>query len=222
MNKMTVTHRLSVSPEGPREVRNKDLVHLRQGDLDGACGPYFLISGLITLRLLRRKRVMNMKSWDGRTREGRFRDALANFGSLSCNGTTSEDLVWLTGIDKTKKLGAHSFTGSKTHIVESIAVAIDQDCLAIVGVHWAGDAGHWMLVVGYQGVEQSGKTQLTHLLCLDPAQEAPKTCLWNAVIDVFRHDGSSTNVGKLASLHWGMNGATSKCHIDSAILLKTR
>ncbi len=80
MNTMHVSPLLTVSPEGPRSSKTGDQIHLRQGELDGACGPYCIISALIALGLMRRSNVLeNMATWKGSTREGRFRDALYDF-----------------------------------------------------------------------------------------------------------------------------------------------
>lgn len=51
MNRMLVSPLLSVSPHGPVTCAppRHDLIHLRQGQMDGACGPYCAVMTLITL-----------------------------------------------------------------------------------------------------------------------------------------------------------------------------
>lgn len=44
MNNMLVSPLLKVSPDGPVSSISEDLIHLRQGELDGACGPYWAVS----------------------------------------------------------------------------------------------------------------------------------------------------------------------------------
>lgn len=66
MNIMQVSRLFSVAPNGPVSAASGELVHLRQGDLDGACGPYCLFSALITLGLLQRDDLLeNMSFWKG-------------------------------------------------------------------------------------------------------------------------------------------------------------
>ena len=99
---------------------------------------------------------------------------------------------------------------------------IERGEVPIVGVTWEGGSGHWLVVVGVQGIESEYGHQLTHLLCLDPGYDNPKTCLWNAVIQVFHNDGTSVNKGRLTSTHWGNDGSERKCQIDSAVVLSLR
>ena len=221
MNKMTVSPLFSLSSDGPvaASTRHEDLVHLRQGDIDGACGPYCLCMALLALGLFRRADLSDMDRWDGRTREGRFRDSLLAFGALVSEGTWGEELVWLTDFFKSKGLIARPSDGKKSGIFQELVEAIDEGAAPIVGVRWHGGGGHWLLVVGYQGVEIDGDLQLTHLLCLDPGQETPRTSLWNAVIEVFQRDGSAINRGSLSSDHWGLSGAITKCHIEESVIL---
>lgn len=222
MNKMSVTSILNLSPEGPvvAKGRQSDLVHLRQGEMDGACGPYCICMALIGLGLLSRAEVQRMDRWDGRTREGRFRDFLLTFGALVSDGTFGKNLVWLTDFFKSKGLVARHIEDQKAKIFSELVNAVDQGAAPIVGVRWEGGGGHWLMVVGYQGVESDGLCQLTHLLCLDPGQETPKTSLWNSVIEVFHPDGSAINRGSLSSNHWGLSGVIRKCHIEDTVILE--
>lgn len=223
MNTMFVSPLLRVSPDGPVSSLGNDLVHLRQGQLDGACGPYCMVSALITLGLMDRHDVQqNMHSWKGSTREGRFRDALYTFGVLSSEGTNGEDLLWLTDFYKRKGLEAYHVSGTKTEVFATVCNELESGAIPIVGVEWpssAGGGGHWLLVVGFQGIETEDDIQLTHLLCLDPGQESPRASLWNAVIEVFNHDGSSANNGYRSSNYWGMDGYPIKCQVKDTVVV---
>lgn len=77
-----------------------------------------------------------------------------------------------------------------------------------------------MMVVGHQGYVHEGQYQLTHLHCLDPSTEAPRASLWNAVIEVFTEEGQSVSRGIYSSNHWGMDGNTSACKLDEAVVLE--
>ncbi|WP_404440043.1 hypothetical protein [Stutzerimonas chloritidismutans] len=220
MNTMLVSPLFKVSPDGPVSTKGGALVHLRQGELDGACGPYCLVSGLITLGLMGRDDVMrNMHSWKGSSRHGRFRDALYAFGTFTSEGTFGGDLLWLTDFYKRAGLQACHIEGNKQQVFERLAVGIESGELPIVGVQWAGGGAHWMLVVGYQGTETDGDFQLTHLLCLDPGQEGPRASLWNAVVEVLDGTGASVNKGRMSSNFWGMDGNLVKCQIKDAVIL---
>lgn len=195
-------------------------MHLRQGELDGACGPYCVVSALITLGLMDRDDVLsNMHAWKGSSREGRFRDALYAFGVLSSEGTDGSDLLWLTDYYKRVGLQADHVEGSKNQVFECVADAVESGELPIVRVQWQGGGGHWLLVVGYQGEVDGDDLQLTHLLCLDPGQEAPRASLWNAVLEVYKRDGSSIHLGPITSNFWGMDGKLTKCQVKDTVIL---
>ncbi|HHF0294284.1 hypothetical protein [Pseudomonas aeruginosa] len=219
MQTMLVSPLFKASAEGPVSSESRELIHLRQGDLDGACGPYCMVSALIALGLMTRKSAKNMDRWDGRTREGRFRDALYAFGVLSSEGTNGDDLQWLTDHFKGVGLQARYVEGVKKQVFNNVADAIESGDMPIIGVEWPGGGGHWMLAVGYQGAMIEDELQLTHLLCLDPNQELPKVSLWNAVLEVFDDQGASVNQGRMSSNHWGMSGELGKCQIKDTVIL---
>lgn len=221
MNHMVVSRLLQVSEFGPisSKTRQPELVHLRQGDMDGACGPYCMVMALIALGVLTRSQAENMDQFDGREKAGRFRDGLQQFGALISTGTDAKDLLWLTDFFKTEKLRAHPVNRNKKDVFNAVNNAVEVGALPIICLRWEGGSAHWVLVVGYQGVEDDGELLVTHLLCLDPGQESPTTGLWNAVVEVFKPDGSSTSVGRLSSMHWGISGGKSKCQLEEAVIL---
>jgi hypothetical protein len=94
--------------------------------------------------------------------------------------------------------------------------------MAIVGVAWSNTSGHFLLAVGHQGrrMDSDMPHQLTHLLCLDPGQDAPKTSLWNSVIYLRNPLGEPVRGGKYSAEHWGMDGVVNKCRFTEAIILK--
>lgn len=220
MNKMMVSPWLMISHDGPLTyARGGQLVHLRQGGLDGACGPYCVVMALVTLGIMCYDEARNMYQWHGNSREARFRNEIRNLGALVSEGTDSKDMLRLVDCFSGAGVGAEHVTGSKKEIVQQVRLSIDAQCAPIIGVRWAGGSGHWMMVVGYQGFEEDDHFQITHLLCLDPGSETPHTSLWNAVIEVFNDDGSSVASGPLPSVHWGYDGRPGNCRIEEAILV---
>ncbi|MEG5266487.1 hypothetical protein TRP66_19540 [Pseudomonas sp. JDS28PS106] len=206
MNVMNVMPSLSLSPVGPVNDAG-DEVHCRQGDLDGACGPYSLIMGLIAAGIIRKEEVGYGCLSDGRTRLGKFQNRLREFGGLITEGTDEFDLDWLHECF-TRQISVSTVKGTTRQIVDSVVEAIDSNQSAIVGVDFTGGGGHWVLVVGYQGqqvTDEHGEARgaTTHLLCLDPFLEAPRVSLWNAVLEVQTADGAVVNAGRYPTNHWG-------------------
>lgn len=221
MNKMFVSPWLLVSPDGPVTcaLDEPGLVHMRQGDADGACGPYALMMGLITLGALKRDRIAYMGDWDGRSREGRFRNALREHGALVSRGTTTRDLMELAEHFRREDVISALIDGNKKELVKSVQDEIARDAVALICVSWSKLEGHWLMVVGHQGYEENGVYQPTHLLCLDPLSEAPKSSLWNAVIAVYDDDGKALRGGTYSCDHWGMDGQVTSCKLDQLLTL---
>jgi len=221
MNKMMVSPWLMVSPDGPVTCAFDDdqQVHLRQGGLDGACGPYSVVMALITLGVMRYDEATEMHQWHGNSREGRFRNEIRNLGALVSGGTDHKDMIRLVDCFSGLGVGAEYVSGSKKEIVEQVEHAIDSQCAPIVGVRFSGGGGHWMMVVGYQGYEDEDGFQLTHILCLDPASETPRTSLWNAGINVYEEDGGSVGSGPLPSTYWGYDGLLHNCRVEDALVI---
>jgi hypothetical protein len=218
MNKISVSKRLAITSSGPISSESGELIHLRQGDIDGACGPYCISMALIAAKIITRSDATNLDRLDGRTRAGRFRDALLTFGGLSVDGTNNDDLLWLADFFKSNGLNAREVLGSKKEIFTEIVNVIDSGGLPIIKVLWQGGGRHWLMGVGYQGTERNAQFQPTHLLTLDPGQQNPTCSMWNAVIEVFDKNGGAVHSGRLSSAHWGMDGSETKCQIEGVVV----
>lgn len=226
MNRMFVSPWLSVSPSGPvtcARPHAHEYVHLRQGEMDGACGPYCVVMTLIALGVMSRDQAQSLGSFDGRTRLGRFAEKLMGFGPLVSNGTYDYEVSRLVDVFK--------HTGVETEVldvaprrkttVRNIADAVDNRKIPIVSVAWDCGQAHWLLVVGYQGyqADDDDEFQITHLLCLDPTSEAPRVSLWNAVIEVFTEAGAAVSEGRYYCRHWGPNDPPAACRIDQSVVV---
>ena len=226
MNRMFVSPWLSVSPNGPVTIahdHNHDLVHLRQGEMDGACGPYCVVMTLIALGVMSREQAQSLDRFDGRTRLGRFRESLMCFGALVSEGTDDFDVSWLVDIFRRVGVTAEpvEIAARRKKTIRNIADAIDELKIPIVGVDWEDGSGHWLLVIGYQGYQANDEEelQITHLLCLDPTSDAPRVSLWNAVIEVFEEDGEAVNEGRYYCRHWGPNESPTACRIGGSVVV---
>lgn len=221
MNRMEVSPWLIVGPDGPITCAGDphDPVHMRQGDADGACGPYALMMALITLGALQRDAITDMSRSHGNSRIGRFRDALLDHGALISGGTNTFDLIGLADHFCGLGVTATRTTGSKKSLVKCIQESLAAYKIPLVCVSWSRLEGHWLMVVGHQGFydKENDHYQPTHLLCLDPLSEAPKASLWNAVIAFGEEDGSALRAGTFSCDHWGLPGQVTQCKLDEVL-----
>lgn len=148
-------------------------VHLRQGDMDGACGPYCLAMAILILDKTQRA---NLGSWanpDYRTQIGKFWKSIKELDPLVLNGTTSVDLQKIikayNGVKSTR------FEGAGKQICAEIRQSIDNGFPTIVDVRSRKEEGlnHWTLAIGYSD---------DFICLLDPGYELPTCALWNATL----------------------------------------
>jgi hypothetical protein len=197
-----------------------NLIALRQGDVDGACGPYSLLMALITQEVLSREEVTDLSQQDGRTRLGKFWNNFIVFNTMVREGTFNHDLSWLVETFKNHpngKVTAKDLESSSTrNKVSEIAAAIGNGDPVIVGLDWEGGGAHWALAIGYETFDD----QITKIMLIDPGFPAPNICYWNAVLSVAKDDGELQVAGRLSCLHWAQGESTpTKCKLSECLLI---
>lgn len=192
-----IIDKVVMSSEGPI-TKSGEFIHLRQGDMDGACGPYALMMSLIINGVLEREDATSLDYVDGRTRLGKFKNNLFAFGALCADGTTAFELEWLTDCFQNKVVADKSEGLSTKKLTATVREYLDKNTPVILGVKWQGGGGHWVVVVGYEKIED----QLTKLLVLDPGYPQSNLCAWNSVIELFDNDGNAANKSKFSGVHW--------------------
>lgn len=218
MRSILTLPQLQLTMGGP--ISASEAVHLRQGDVDGACGPYSILICLLIHGVLGRDEVTSLDRLDGRTRLSKFWNNLSSFDSMVRDGTHSDHLEWLTSCFQTHPNGSVvandivEGTSSTKQKLAAIKSSLGNDSPVIVGLEWQGGGGHWAVVVGIEQIDD----QITKLLLLDPGFETSKVASWNAVLSVIKDDGAMVNSGSLPCNHWGLNALKSnKCKLAECI-----
>lgn len=210
MSEFYVISQLTLIEEGPAVTSTIDktpqLVHLKQGSLDGACGPYCLIMALIALGLEKHSKLSNLEPTKS---SNKLFKMITDYGSaLIREGTDLNTMAKFAGTYekkglKTEKISAdfhgnsHEAKAGKTksynRVRQFVIDHVNQDRLVILGT-----ANHWVLVVGlgfknYIGSKDKQNPNL--FLLLNPSEPAPKLSSWNGIMDIstakkwFNHDG---------------------------------
>ena len=91
-------------------------MHLRQGELDGACGPYCVVSALITLGLMDRTMSCTTCIAGRATSVRALRDALYALVFIAAKALDGDDLLWLTDYYKRVGLQAEHVKGKKHYV----------------------------------------------------------------------------------------------------------
>lgn len=197
--------------------RENQRVTFKQGDLDGACGPYALMTALMISGVIER-RSDAISLWTDSLLDQRtnWHKELLNGGKASSRlfgGTYEHDLprfldaaqrivkpkVTVKGLPLADKNSQNGTADNKNEkLMESVISHLNKHNLPVIlGLEWAGGCGHWVTVVGYQTFDSVGskntQTDLDNtdsLLVLDPGAETPKLCAWNGMLECIRRSRS--------------------------------
>ena len=164
-------------------------LHLRQGDMDGACAVYSLMMNLLVLKILTRNQICGLSNpFKGNTSKGRlFKEFLYDEGLCRVGFFFSSPDGEPNITDKLR----HSFTkevkstaskydscnDKQTLAVDTIKKSIDEDNSIMIAETFC-DGAHAMLAIGYEVQNET----LTKIFCLDPGNMISDYSYWNAVI----------------------------------------
>ena len=150
-------------------------VHLRQGDVDGACGPYCIFMALIAAGIEPRERITSFGEYHGNTNFGKLMSKFDNrSGRFFANGTILKDLSKFLSAYPSVKTGMES--GNATIIRNFLVTHIRQNHPVILGL-----PGHWVLATG---IYESAVGELISILALDPGRDSARRA-WNVEIEAF-------------------------------------
>lgn len=196
--------------EGPYVVHDARLtsdnqrIFFRQGDLDGACGPYALMSALMISGVIEKncdaRRLWSETLLDKRTNWHKEMMVNGKSSPRIIEGTTEKELPrMLDAIQKIIKpkqavRGASLSKGNNEGLMQEVIDHLNNHQLPVIlGLEWGKNSGHWVTVVGYQTYDRAGsketQTDLDNadaLLVLDPGAPVPRLCAWNGMLETFR------------------------------------
>lgn len=204
MIQIRVINKLILDKTGLK-VRDKEghltLVHQRQGTLDGACGVYSVIMGLLIMGYLSGK---DLGKIDRRSPEGKLLSKLLEEQGMVIDGyfskTLSRDINEYAG----NIAHTHYPNGDIEKYLSYIHKYIDNDLPLVLCIGWPNeDYGHYVLAIGYEMTDNT----IPKVLCLDPSYDASSVCYWNCCIDVSK------------SSHWHIDikGISNKCVLENMI-----
>ena len=165
-------------------------VHLRQGEIDGACGPYCLLMAFTILGIAPQRQITQLSQFTA----GKLVEHWRMLAALFFTGASSSDLV--ASLKKAPDIGVARkiFKGRRTGIAHFCVEQINNDAVVILGTKSAKRSfGHWTLVVGWEGYYDTAPPMTAAcaapsgfraLLCLDPSYSEPVLTAYNARIEI--------------------------------------
>lgn len=174
-----VIETLDVTLDGLR-LENNQKVHLRQGELDGACAIYSLMMYLIIIRVFTYQQVKD-GHLDKRKSKGRiFREFFENQDGLIRDG-----LNFAKDIQDGLRFAAKSLVNcvhidSREETLKTLVECVNNNSPLMVGVDYNKHSGHALLAIGYEMIHE----KVTKIYCLDPGCSIDTTSYWNAIIRI--------------------------------------
>ena len=163
------------------------LVHLRQGDLDGACAVYSTMMILILIKAVNYIDVIcGGKKHIKTIGKGRLVKEFMETKGLHRDGNYFYDIK-AQNIKTMLQRSFASFVSSEHYdyrdfdSVQFISEQILLNQPVLIKICFNANSGHALVAIG---IEYNEQNEPTKILCLDPGYAAPKFSYWNSVIDL--------------------------------------
>lgn len=170
-------------------------VHLRQGDVDGACGPYALMMALLLFGLADAPALKPMAGVDRRTRLSKFLKALReeDAETLFKAGTDIDQLEAVLTKSYAKKIGTRRSDWEDTEPRAFVLESLRRGDPTLLQIDFEAGS-HWLLIVGAEyevTVDDNGEQheEPLSLLALDSSGPTTNAAPWNAWVDWFGEEG---------------------------------
>lgn len=215
-----------VNPAYPDLLLGGTELAFRQGDLDGAYGPYAAMTALVAAGLLTRQDAIEIwaKSPDRRTQFARAIDGLPALVQDEIDGDQLKDFIQaavrqIRGKTTCTRRDSHDDDAEdRVPIGRSLIPIVksaldDSDMPVILKLDWAGGEAHWVVAIGYEAEDDD---RVAHFLVLDPGFDVARTQIWNGLLSA-----QPTKPGPKPYPFWSDNAGKHGryCQITRAIFL---
>lgn len=166
---------LSLDNDGRLVNQSLDYVHLRQGEMDGACGPYCVAMSLLARNMEKRTAFLALTPIDFRTRAGRLLKEIHKADPMVLGGM---DVTQMQELFAAHNTATSKLTyGTSRQLLDVASQSINNDFPVILNLHGrkAERLDHWTLAIG---------TDSENIYLLDPGYDLPVGSYWNAMITV--------------------------------------
>ena len=208
-----IIDKLQLSDKGLIVKGTKQVVHLQQGTMDGACAVYSMMMCLIISRAIHRNDVvcLNDDKIKGHTSKRRLiRNFLHNNG-LVRNGyeldTLKDEL--LHTFQKIVQVNYYNIENDGDEFITSIIKELDNNLPVEIAFQYKGNSGHAVVAIGY---EKNSKGILLYIL--DPGYPMTYGQYWNNVIQIDPYSSCKYNAFNYVERE--------KIQVDEALVIKKR
>lgn len=180
MHQLSVIKYLDSTNAGPISTLSGEAVHLRQGEMDGACGHYSFMMIMLMFGEFKRRQVYKLlrKDLDADTQIAVFSERIRKIGFF--------DGTYINDIKKILKPLLHKYVlddceGNGPEIKQFILEKLQNDCPVMVALDFP-DGAHWVVAVGIDQVGEGSESEPYRFLLLDPSATNPVFGFWNGAV----------------------------------------
>lgn len=179
MAEIKIIDKVILTKEGLMVKGTKQMAHLRQGELDGACAVYSMMMCLVIEKIIKRNIITNVpESLRRNTSDGRLINHFLEKQGMVVDGYELKILKDELQTAFRKKVKLYYYSADEYDLVAVIKEAIDSNKPAEIGFS-RKQSGHAVVIIGYK--EEKDKTRF---YCLDPGYTMEECQIWNNVLEV--------------------------------------
>lgn len=180
MTEIKIIDKVILTKEGLMVKGTKQMAHLRQGELDGACAVYSMMMCLVIEKIIKRNIITNVpESLRRNTSDGRLINHFLEKQGMVVNGYELKILKDELQSTFRKKVAPCYYSADEYDLTAVIKEAIDSNKPAEIGFSRKRQSGHAVVIIGYK--EERNKTSF---YCLDPGYPMDECQIWNNVLEV--------------------------------------
>ena len=185
MAEIKIINKVSLSQNGLVINGSKQLAHLRQGELDGACAVYSMMMCLVIEKIIKRNVITDVPhNLRRNTSDGRLVNHFLEKQGMVVNGYELNVLQGELQSAFKRKVKTKHYNSEDSNITDEVVNSLEENHPVEIGFTYIGGKGHAVVVIGYQ--DGGDKTTF---YCLDPGYPMNECQMWNNALII---DRSST------------------------------
>ena len=180
MAEIKIIDKVILTKEGLMVKGTKQMAHLRQGELDGACAVYSMMMCLVIEKIIKRNIITNVpESLRRNTSDGRLINHFLEKQGMVINGYELKILKDELQSAFRKKVAPCYYSADEYDLTAVIKEAINSNQPVEIKFSRKRQYGHAVVIIGYK--EEKDKTSF---YCLDPGYPIEECQIWNNVLEV--------------------------------------
>lgn len=190
-------------------------VHLRQGDLDGACAVYAAMMNLLLIGVVKYSDIRFAgKEYDKRYGIERLKKELYDLKGLHREGNLYGDLKSMLLRAYAQFITVEHFSEEgEMDVPEVVSQYIQGNQPVIISIDLSPQSGHALLAIG---VEYNNVGEPVRIMCLDPEAQTPFVSYWNCVIEL------NANLGKYKHRWMNTSGACADVQLGDMLVIERK